>query len=383
MPDRHALLGPSRAERWMACPPSARLCESREEESSEYAKEGTLAHRFGELLLKGGPQIELDKVRSDPLYSAEMEEYVQGYAEFVRSRVEEAKARCVYTRLCVELEVDLTDYVPEGFGTSDAVILSDDTMEVIDLKYGMGVRVSAPENPQMRLYALGAYGALGWAYDVHTIRTTIYQPRLNNISSDEFPVEELLDWAEKELTPKAKQAWEGKGEFNPGEAQCRWCAAAPQCRALAQYQLELAQAEFADPALLSPEEIGKILERLPHLTAWAETMKKHALSMALAGDSIPGFKLVEGRSARKYADPDGIAKRLTEAGFPKDRLFKPRELLGITAMEKLVGRKRLTDLAGDLIIKPEGSPALVPLSDKRPELTCSAADDFKEDYHGS
>lgn len=372
---------------WITCPPSARLGEGIEDKGSEYAQEGTLAHRIGELLLRKrweGADItaDLEAAQADPMYSGEMGEHMEAYAAFVEERMAEAKTRCADPRIFIEQTVKFDEYVPEGFGTSDAIIISDGLMDVVDLKYGKGVPVSAEGNPQMRIYALGCYLALSWAYEISTIRMNIFQPRLDSISTDTISRDELLAWAENELKPKAALAWEGKGEFCPGAETCRWCRASPLCRAHRDYQLEIARQEFADPPLLSNDEVAEVMTRLPVLLAWADKVKEYALDAALNhGEQFPGFKVVEGRSNRKYADEDGIAAALRKAGFKVADIYKPRELLGLTAMEKLVGKKRFTELAGQYIIKPEGAPTLVPEADKRPPINTAAkaAEDFKEE----
>lgn len=389
VPDRHALLGPSKAHQWLNCPPSIRLEESLDlpDKDSAYTREGTLAHRLGELLLRReweGTDITqaLEEVRQDPDWSHAMEEHIAGYADFVAQRMAEARNRCPDPRLCIEQEVHFEAYVPQGFGTTDALILSDGLMEVIDLKYGAGVPVSAVDNPQMKLYALGCCLALGWAYDLPEIRMTIYQPRLDSISSDTVTRKDLLAWAERELKPRAAQAWAGTGDYRPSEETCRWCRAAPICRAGADYQQELAACDFADPPTLSNEEIAQILIRAPDLLKWAKQVEDWALDAALNhGAVFPGFKLVEGKSNRKYADPAAIAAALLADGCAEEEIYKPKELLGLTAMEKKIGRKRLNQLAGQYIIKPPGAPTLVPESDKRPTYTpaAQAANDFMEE----
>ncbi|MGM9594153.1 MAG: DUF2800 domain-containing protein [Candidatus Onthomonas sp.] len=389
MPDRHALLGPSKAHQWLSCPPSIRLEEflGLPDKGSIYAREGTLAHRLGELLLRRdweGADVTraLEEARRDPDWSPAMEEHMAGYADFVAQRMAQARNRCADPRLFIEQELHFEDYVPGGFGTSDALLLSDGLLEVIDLKYGAGVPVRAGDNPQMKLYALGGYLALGWAYDVPEIRMTIYQPRLDSVSSDTITRSALLDWAEGELKPRAAQAWAGEGDYHPSEETCRWCRAAPVCRARADYQQELAAYDFADPPTLSNEEIAQVLARLPDLLGWARQVEAWALDAALnLGAVFPGFKVVEGRSNRRYTDEAAIAGALTGAGYTADDIYKPRELLGLTAMEKKIGRKRLTQLAGQYIIKPAGAPTLVPEGDRRPAYTpaAQAANDFMEE----
>lgn len=357
-----------------------------EDKGSEYAQEGTLAHRLGELLLRQrweGADIATDlaAVEDDPLYSAAMREHMEGYAAFIEERMAEARTRCEDPRIFIEQTVRFDDYVPEGFGTADCIILADGLMDVIDLKYGQGQPVSAEDNPQMRIYGLGCYLALSWAYEIDAIRMTIYQPRLDSVSTDTITREELLAWADTELKPKAVLAWEGKGEFNPGEHQCKWCKLAATCRARAEYQMELAAYDFADPPNLTPKEVAAVLIRLPGLLAWAKQVEGYALDAAKSGERFPGFKLVEGRSNRKYTNEHAISLRLKKAGYSTAEIYKPKELLGITAMEKLVGKKHLEELVGGLIEKPAGAPTLVPESDKRPELNTAAqaAEDFKEE----
>lgn len=388
MPDRHALLGPSGAHRWLACTPSARMEHGIPDTGSRFAQEGTLAHRIGELLLRQkweGADVAtaLEAARADPMYSGEMGEYMEDYAAFVEERMAEAKARCRDPRIFIEQRVSFEGYIPESFGTSDCLILSDGLLDVIDFKYGQGVPVSAEGNQQMQIYGLGGFLALSFAYDIDMIRMTIYQPRIDNISVAIMSIDELLTWAETELKPRAALAWEGKGEFCPGDETCRWCRAAPICRAHRDYQMAIAREDFADPPFMTPEEISEVLKRLPSLLAWADSVKAYALDAAInLGDHFPGFKVVEGRSNRRYTDEDAIAKALRKAGYKVAEIYKPRELLGLTAMEKLVGKKKFGKLAGAYIVKPDGAPTLVPDSDKRPPLNTAAkaAEDFNDNF---
>lgn len=389
MPDTHALLGPSSAHRWLACTPSARLEENMEDQGSDYAREGTLAHRLGELRLRFRFEKStldeyteaLSEVVSDPMYSGAMEEHIDAYVAFVEERMAEAKTRCADPRIFIEQTVKFDEYVPEAFGTADCIILADGLMDVIDFKYGKGVPVSAENNPQMKLYALGCYLALSWAYEIPLIRMTIFQPRLDSVSTAEISSEDLLAWAEQELKPRAALAWEGKGDFAPGEETCRWCKAAPICRARANYQLELAKYDFAQPATLTPEEVAVILLRLPDFTSWATQVTEFAQDAAVnKGITIPGFKLVEGRSNRKYVDEDAIAKALRKAGYKVADIYKPKALLGITAMEKLLGKHKMETLIAPYITKPPGAPTLVPETDPRAAINTAdqAAADFAD-----
>lgn len=388
MPERHAMLGPSGAHRWLACTPSARMEKGIPDTGSRYAQEGTLAHHIGELLLRRrweGANInaDMEAAKADPLYSGEMQEYMESYDAFIEERMAEAKSRCNDPRIFIEQRVSFEGYIPESFGTADCLILSDGLLDVVDLKYGQGVPVSAEGNPQIRIYGLGCYLALSWAYDITAIRMTIFQPRLDSISTATMTRDELLAWAENELKPRAALAWEGKGAFCPGGETCRWCRAAPICRAHRDYQMAIACEDFADPPYMTPEEISDVLKRLPALLAWADSVKAYALDAAVnMGDHFPGFKVVEGRSNRRYTDEEAIAGILRKAGFKVAEIYKPRELLGLTAMEKLVGKKKFGELAEAYIVKPAGAPTLVPESDKRPPLNTAvkAAEDFNDNF---
>ena len=387
MPSDHALLGPSSAHRWLSCTPSARLEEGLPDTGSSYATEGTLAHRLGELLLRAeyeGADIteELAEVQADPQYSPAMMEHIEGYVAFVAERYADAKSHCPDPRLYVEQRIDVSEYVPDGFGTTDCVIIADGLMDVIDLKYGAGIPVSAEDNPQMKIYALGCLLAFSLFYDITAIRMTIYQPRLDSVSTAVIDRDKLEAWAEQFLKPRAAQAYAGEGPFAPGELTCKWCKAGATCKARAEYQLELAAKDFQDAALMDNDEIAEVLERLPGLLAWAKQVKDYAEDAAINhGEKFPGFKVVEGRANRRYVNEGAIARRLKKAGFATADIYKPKELLGITAMEKLVGAKKLAELVGGLIEKPAGSPTLVPMSDKRPELNTAAkaAEDFADD----
>lgn len=382
----HALLGPSGAHRWLVCPPSARLEEGTEDKGSSYAQEGTVAHRLGELLLREeweGLDISaaLADVKDDPLYSAAMLEHIEGYVAFVAERMAEAKTRCPDPRIFIEQRLDYSEYVTEGFGTADCAIVADGQLDVIDLKYGAGQAVRAEGNPQMMLYGLGCLLALGWAYEITEVRMNIFQPRMGGVDCAVIPVPALLDWAKKELRPAAAKAWEGGGDFCPGDEQCKWCRVGATCRARAEYQLELAKYEFSPPDTMDSADIAEVLERLSGLQSWAKLVGEYALDQAANhGVSFPRFKLVEGSSRRKYTDEGKIAKALKAAGYKVTDIFKPKALLGLTDMEKLVGRKRFHEIAGAHIEKPPGAPTLVPESDKRPALNTAAkaAEDFAE-----
>lgn len=387
MPDIHAKLSASGAHRWMACPPSANLEARFPDRSSEFAEEGTFAHSLAELILrynnneisKRAYTTRLNRLKKDSMYSQEMQDYIADYAQQVWEQFNEARASCPDAQIFFEQRYDLSEYIPEGFGTADVTIIADGLVQVIDLKYGKGVGVSAEGNPQLRLYGLGAYLEHSLLYDIGRVKTTIIQPRLDSISTEEISVEDLLGWAGEQVRPRALMAMRGEGEFRAGE-HCRFCKAFATCRAQKDYQMELMKYDFADAELLEDSEIGDVLARADALVKWAEAVKGYAFDQALNhGAHFDGWKLVEGRSNRKYTDEKQVAERLAEAGYAE--IYKPQELQGITAMEKLVGKKRLAELLGDLVEKPEGKPVLVPEADRRPELNTAqkARDEFPDE----
>jgi hypothetical protein len=375
----HSLLSASKAEQWINCPPSARLQEGIPDRRSEYADEGTLAHELAEVklrrrLLPGNSaerkrlDARLQEIKANPLYSAEMERLIQEYAEFVEERFMAAKARSPDAVILLEEKLDYSEWTAPGqTGTGDMVLIADGMLELIDLKYGKGVPVSAVGNPQIRLYALGAWSGYSFLYDIREIRMTIYQPRLDSISTDTMTVEELLDWAENVVKPAARLAYEGKGDFKPGN-HCRWCKVKATCRARADENMKALQYEFQDPALLTLDEIGQILHIAQKLSEWAKDVEEYAHERALAGERVPGWKLVEGRSNRIITNPDAAKERLAGAGLEHDVYLKPRELFGIGELEKRIGKKQLAEILGELIHKPPGKPVLVPETDPRPEL---------------
>lgn len=375
----HAVLSPSAASRWLACTPSARLELQFPDKAGDYAKEGTLAHEFGELFLrqKLGTDVAglLAKARENEFYTPDMETHAEEYAALVWEKYEIARKTTPDAILLVEEHIDLTAYVPEGFGTGDAVIIADDLLEIIDLKYGKGVAVSAKRNKQMMLYALGALLKYSIMYGVNRVRMTIYQPRIGNVSEWEITAADLLEWAETELKQRAKMAFEGIGEQVPGD-HCRFCRAKAVCKALAEQNLSVAKEEFMQVGLLTPEQVAEILPKLDGLVNWANAVEEYALDQALQGVKFPGFKVVEGRSIRKYTDDKKVAERLEANGYG-DIIYKPKELKTITTLEKALTKKGFEALVGDLIVKPAGKPTLVPESDKRPEWS-SAEEDFKD-----
>ncbi len=383
----HALLSASGAARWINCPPSARLTEKMPDKGSSYADEGTVAHKLAEIKLcrklticNSSRRAELDKeleqVKQDQYYNSEMENTIQEYVEQVIERFMEAKARSEDAQILLEERIDLSEWVPEAFGTCDVVIISEGVLEVIDLKYGQGVPVSAEGNPQIRLYGLGAYSEYSYLYDISEVRMTIMQPRRDNVSTEVLLVNELLDWADGVVKPAAQLAFAGKGDFGSGD-HCKWCLAKAQCKARADKNMEPLSYQFKDPALLTIEEISAILFIADQLQSWAKDVKEFAHDQALAGVAIPQWKLVEGKSNRAIKDEKAAREALLAAEFTLDQILKPQEMLGITDLEKKHGKKTIAGVLGDLIIKPPGKPALVPETDRRPKIN-SVESDFAD-----
>ncbi|MEG1543821.1 MAG: DUF2800 domain-containing protein [Tannerellaceae bacterium] len=376
------MLSPSAASRWLECTPSPRFEERFPDNAGEAAAEGTLAHEIGEAFITT-PELALhtDVLYNDPRYSdnkflcEDLLEHSCNYAAFVLERFEDARRHTPDAILKVEQRIDLTAYAPECFGTGDAVIIADGVLEIIDYKYGKGVRVSAEHNKQMMMYGLGSLYDVSDFYDIDTVRMTIYQPRLDNISSFEIGAEELQEWGEKVLKPTAEKAFAGKGDFKAGN-HCKFCRGRNQCKALADYNLELAKYEFQESCTLTQDDIADILNRADMFKSWLSGIEDYALQQALSGVRYPGHKLVEGRSVRMYKDQDAVAKRLVESGVPEALIYE-RKLLGITAMEKTITKKKFGEVLSDLVIKPAGKPTLVPASDKRAEYN-SAAQDFSD-----
>ena len=373
-PEKHAKLSASSAHRWMNCNPSANLEREFADKTSEAAAEGSAAHALCEHKLRKA--LKMRSVRPVSKYdSDEMEMYTNSYVEFVLEQIEVAKQHCTDPFVLIEQRLDFSCYVPDGFGTGDCLIVADKLLHIIDFKYGLGVLVDAEENPQMMLYALGALQLFDALYDIDTISMSIFQPRRENVSTWTITVAELKEWAEKILRPKAELAFKGEGEFNPGP-WCTFCKAAVKCRARAEEKLALAQYEFTKPPLLTDEEIEDILSRLDDLTKWANEIAAYAQDAAINhGKQWNGFKLVEGRSVRKYSDEAAVVAAATAAGY---RDIYKKSLIPITEMEKLMGKKTFTEVLGGLVIKPQGKPTLVPASDKRPAIHTGANLDFTE-----
>ena len=373
-PRQHAILSASSSHRWLHCNPSARLEQEFEDRETEAAKEGIAAHALCEHKLRRALKQQSKKPIS-PYDCEEMDIHTDGYVQFVLETIAEARQICTDPIINIEQRLDFSCYVPDGFGTGDCVIISDQTLHIIDFKYGVGVLVEAEHNPQMMLYALGALHVYDSLYDIEEVAMTVYQPRRENISTWTIPVGELKAWAENTLRPKAILAFEGKGEYIPGP-WCTFCKAAIKCSARAEEKLRLAQYEFVTPPLLTDAEIEEILGKLDDLTSWANEIKAYALDAALNhGKEWQGWKLVEGRSNRKYTDETAVATAAKKAGYLD---IYHQTLLPITELEKLMGKQAFSDILGSLVFKPPGKPTLVPISDKRPETNTAKADFAEE-----
>jgi hypothetical protein len=370
----HAVLSASSSDRWLHCPPSARLCETYEDKGSNYAVEGTDAHSLCEFKLrKALGQPAKDPTESLSFYNEEMEDCAAGYAAYVIEQVEAAKETCPDPVVLVEQRVDFSRWVKQGFGTADCLIIADGTLQVLDFKYDLGVLVSAEENPQMKCYALGALELFDDIYDIEKVSMTIYQPRRDNISTFEISKVDLYKWANKVLKPTADLAFAGDGNFLSGK-WCGFCKAKNECRTRAEANLEMAKYDFKFPPLLSDTEIEAILSKVDELVNWASDIKNYALQQALSGKEWKGFKLVEGRSNRRYSNEAAVIETVKEAGYDPYE----KKLLGITAMQKMLGKNRFEELLTAYIEKPQGKPTLVPDSDKRPAMN-TAKNDFMEE----
>lgn len=370
---KHALLSASSAHKWIACPPSALLSKKFEDASSSFAQEGTDAHTLAQYKLEKLLGLDTkDPTESLSFYDEEMNSHAKYYAAFVLEQLEKAKETCDDPQILIEQKLDFSKYVPEGYGHVDCLIIADGTLTVIDYKYGLGIKVSAERNPQMFCYALGGLALFDGIYDIDNIHLIIYQPRRENISEYSISKGELIKWAVEVLAPTAQLAIKGEGEYKAGE-HCQFCKAKATCRKRAEYNLELAKYDFEEPATLDNDEIAAILAKADELVSWVNDVKEYALKEALNGTKFEGFKIVSGRSNRKYTDEAAVADVVIAAG--KDPYEK--KLLGITAMTALLGKKTFEDILGGLTFKPPGKPVLVTADDKRPEYN-SAFEDFDE-----
>lgn len=374
-PNTHAILSASSSHRWLNCNPSARLEQEFADRETDAAAEGTAAHALCEHKLRRALKMRSKKPIS-PYDCDEMDAYTDAYVEFVMEALAEAKQECKDPLVLIEQKLDFSCYVPDGYGTGDCLIVADKLLHIIDFKYGQGVLVDAEQNPQMMLYALGALRLFDSLYDITEVSMSIFQPRRENVSTWTISVDDLLDWAENTLKPKAELAFKGEGEYTPG-SWCQFCKAAVKCRARAEAKLQLARYEFAMPPLLSDEEIEDILLKLNDLTKWANEITAYAQDAAVNHGKVwRGFKLVESRTNRRYTDEEAVAQAANAAGYHD--IYK-KSLIPITEMERLMGKKTFAEVLGALVEKPKGKPTLVPASDKRPAISITGANqDFTE-----
>lgn len=363
-PNNHAILSASSSYRWLHCPPSARLESNFASTESQAAAEGTAAHALAEHKLRRALKRRSKRPVSD-YDTDDMEQYTDDYCDFCMEQYEQEKQNCPDTKIATEIKLDLSAYIPHGFGTCDCLIVSDKQLHIIDFKYGQGIVVDATNNSQLKLYALGALALYGNLYDCTEVALTIFQPRRDNIGTWTIPAADLLTWAEADLKPMAQQAYAGEGNYCSGD-WCTFCRAATKCRTRAEAKLKLANYEFALPPLLTDDEIEHILGMLDDLTQWANALKTYALDAAVAHGKVwQGWKVVAGRSNRRYTNEANVAEAAKTAGYAD--IYK-KKLITITEMEKLMGKKNFTTILGALVDKPPGKPTLVPLTDKRPAL---------------
>lgn len=368
----HALLSASSASRWINCPPSARLEDQFEDTTSEFAKEGTLAHEIAELKLRKhfiepmGARtfnLRLNKLKKEELYQDEMLGHTDSYLEYVQEVVYGYANK---PHIAIEARLDFSHIVPDGFGTGDCIIIGGDTLHVIDFKYGKGVSVSAEDNPQMKLYALGAINKYSMLFAINTIKLVIVQPRLDNISEWEISATDLMAWGE-DIKPIAQLAFDGNGEFNAGE-HCKFCRAKAQCRARTDTMTALEAFELKKPPLITDDEVGDILKTAQTLKAWVTDLEEYALKALLSGKKIQGWKAVEGRSNRQFDNTDKAFETIKASGIDEALLYE-RKPITLAAVEKLLGKKDFTELLSEHVIKPPGKPTLAPETDKRDAIT--------------
>lgn len=371
-PITHSVLGASAAERWIHCPPSARLTAGMQDEETSFAAEGTAAHALCEWKVRRALKMRAGKRPTSDYWTDEMEECTDDYRDYIMDLVGQAKQICKDPVTMIEQHLDFSCWVPDGYGTGDFLLVADGELNIVDFKYGRGVPVYADHNPQMMLYALGALELFDMLYDIQKVTMTIFQPRLSNISVWSIDADELYRWAEEDLKPKAEMASKGEGEYTPG-SWCRFCKARNQCRARAESFLELARMEFRPPALLSDEEIAEVMQQAEELSRWASDVMAYATAAAIEdGRHFDGYKIVEGRSVRKFTDTAAVEKAARDAGYTD---IYNKSLITLTAFEKLMGKEVFQDVLGPYVEKPKGKLTLVPVSDKRPEVTITNVED--------
>lgn len=385
---QHAILSASSAHRWLACPPSARLEESLPDTTSDAAAEGTIAHALAEIkalhyfypadMSKQKVSRRIAKLKKEDLWDDEMQEYTEVYLDFLKAAAIEYPSK---PYVAIEKKLSYSKYARDGFGTADCIMIGGNTLHVIDFKYGKGVEVSPEHNPQLMLYALGAMDVYSTIYDIQQINMSIVQPRTGNTGwSWGLSRDRILQFGE-EVKRVSSLAWEGKGEYNPGPDQCRFCRAGSLCRARAEDLMALEAADNMLPPLITWDEAAMYLSRGQGLVSWYNKLKDSALSEVLSGGSVPGYKAVAGRSTRVWTDRDEAFKALSAAGYPDTILRETRDL-SLSQIEKTIGKKEFNEITKNLVIKQQGAPTLVPESDNRPALEIVKAADVFSDNNG-
>jgi hypothetical protein len=376
----HALLSASSAHRWINCPPSALIAETYPKQDTDFTREGTLAHEVAEIFAKArlnpGTVVDFGVLKPGEAITSEMQECAVSYADYIQEQIKSDDAEVL-----LEQRVDFSDWVPDGFGTCDCIILQGDTLTIIDYKYGKGVEVSALDNPQLKLYALGALSDFGVAYDIKQIEMHIFQPRLNNVSTDTTAVKELLRWAEDVVENAAEDAVRGRGLFRAGE-HCRFCPHAGRCRELNTYCTEYVETHGieVEKPVLARWEVADVLKMEPIITLWLKRVKAQAVTDMLNGEAVPGYKVVAGRGSRAWSDEEKVERTLREIGVPYDTVHT-RELMSVAAMEKALGKDIMSTFLEDHIVKKTGAPTIAPETDKRPvyNRVAEAIKDFEEE----
>ena len=373
-PQAHAILSASSAERWLNCPPSALKNAEMEDTTSSYAEEGTAAHALCEWKVRKATEEDFNEPRPESeYYDTTMEDCSEEYKNYILEMLNKSKSPNIF----IEQRLDFSDWVPQGFGTGDCLIISEGELNIIDFKYGKGVEVSAVDNSQLKCYALGAYALFSDLYDIETITLTIFQPRINHIDTWSCDLKHLLDWAEEVLKPTAELAIKGEGELKAGD-HCRFCKAKTLCRKRAEYNLSLARYDFAMPDELTDAEIEDVLDKASNFKNWIGDIEEYALNQGLSGHKWERYKVVEGRSNRKFRDPDRVAELILAEGKEP---YRPQELKTLTDIEKMLGKKHFSEVLGAFVEKPQGKPTLVPRTDKRDEYIPknTAAEDFADE----
>lgn len=371
----HAKLSPSAAHRWLTCTAAPTVEARYPDQTSDYAEEGTFAHELAELctkyalgqLTKRQYAARFSRLKTNKYFSPEMLEHCEAYAFYVKEKFLSIGETCPDAFVELEVRLDLTSVIPESFGTADCVIIAEPEMWVIDFKYGKGVKVEAEGNQQMEIYALGAMAKYGQLYDIRSIGMAIMQPRLGGVSEAKIAADALRAWSVIEIMPQAKEAYEGPGHFRPSETACRFCKARQDCKARADYYVSLFE-DDPDVGLMTAEEAGRLLELSAGMKDWLKDLEAKVTGSLFSGEPVPGWKLVAGRSNRKFTDEAAVAVVLeNQTDMAYEEIYVTK-LAGISAIEKRLGKKKTAELLGDLIVKPEGAPVLAPADDKRPEI---------------